>query len=289
MTTTAELIDLIRLDQAGEDSFDGKSLSVGSPNVFGGQVLAQALYAAYQTVPAERLCHSLHAYFILPGNLEKPIRYNVNRVRDGGSFTTRYVTASQDGHAIFVLASSFQVKEDGYEFQQKMPDVPSPDEVLSLEEIYHRTKDFLPEKLKRYLSRERPVTFKPAVLPNPMQRSALPPYQNIWFKFNDISSNPGIRDFHTVLAYASDYNLLPTALHPHADMAHPGNTMLASLDHAMWIHRQPKDFDNWFLFHIEVITTSNGRGLVSGRIFCHHGELIATVSQEGLMRKMMKQ
>lgn len=288
MNTTASLLDLVDLAQIDATTFEGESLTVGSPTVFGGQVLAQALNAAYRTVPGERICHSLHAYFILPGDLEKPIRYQVQLVRNGGSFTTRYVTAEQDEKPIFVMAGSFQVEEPGYEFQQEMPEVPDPEKVLSLEDIYHQMKHILPEKLNRYLSRERPVTFKPTVLPNLMERADLPPVQNIWFQFNDAPPSLSVRDFQAVLAYASDYNLLPSALHPHASKAHPGNTMLASVDHAMWFHRTPSNTSDWFLYHIEVISTSNARGLVSGKIFTRDGLLIATVAQEGLMRKLSK-
>lgn len=286
MTTTAQLLDLVELQEVGDNTYEGNSISVGSPAVFGGQVLAQALNAAYRTVPPERICHSLHSYFILPGNLEKPIRYIVQRVRDGGSFTTRYVTAEQDDKAIFVLAASFQILEPGYEYQQDMPQVPDPKDVLSLEDIYNQMKDILPEKLNRYLSRERPVTFKPTVLPNLLQRSDLSPVQNIWFKFNEAPPSLSVQQFHTILAYASDYNLLPTALHPHASKAHPGNTMMASLDHAMWFHHQPAKINDWFLYHIEVKSTSNARGLVSGSIFTPEGLMIASVLQEGLIRKL---
>lgn len=288
MTTTAELLDLVELSQVDANTFEGNSITVGSPTVFGGQVLAQALNAAYRTVPPERICHSLHAYFILPGDLGKPIRYKVQRIRDGGSFTTRYVTAEQDDRAIFVLAGSFQIIEPGYDFQQVMPKVPDPQNVLSLEDIYHQMKDVLPDKLNLYLSRERPVTFKPTVLPNLLERTDLPPVQNIWFKFNACPESLSIQQFHTILSYASDYNLLPTALHPHASQAHPGNTMLASLDHAMWFHRQPTHISDWFLYNIEVQSTSNARGLVSGNIFSRDGLLIASIAQEGLMRKLTK-
>lgn len=279
---------LIDLKQIDEVTFEGNSVSVGSPNVFGGQVLAQALNAAYRTVPNERLCHSLHAYFILPGHLEKPIRYKVQLVRDGGSFTTRYVTAEQEGQSIFVLAASFQIKEEGYEFQEKMPSVKEPDLVMSLSEIYELTKNFLPEKLSRYLNRERPVTFKPTILPNPLEREDLPPHQDLWFRFNETPNDLSVRHFHEILAYTSDYNLLPTALHPHASKAHPGNTMMASLDHAMWFHQLPDDYSNWFLYNIEVQSTTNARGLVAGKIFTKSGKHIATVAQEGLLREIRK-
>lgn len=288
MKTTQQLLDLLELKQIDKLVFEGRSETVGSPNVFGGQVLAQALNAAYQTVVDGRNCHSMHAYFILPGDLNKPIQYKVQQVRDGGSFTTRYVSAEQDGKSIFVLAASFQKSEQGYEFQTEMPDVPEPESLLSLDEIYQQAKAFLPEKMAKFLSRERPVTFKPSVLPDLFSPKDLPPYQNTWIRFNDITDDISLRQFHQVLAYASDYNLLTTALQPHASVAHPGNTMLASLDHALWFNRVPENFSDWFLFHIDVESSSNSRSLVSGKFFSRDGRLIATVAQEGLARKLSK-
>ncbi|MCO6497904.1 MAG: acyl-CoA thioesterase II [Chitinophagaceae bacterium] len=288
MKIVKELLQLIDLEQIDETIFEGRSETVGSPNVFGGQVLAQALNAAYRTVAEDRLCHSLHSYFILPGDLNKPIRYKVQLVRDGGSFTTRYVTAEQNDKSIFVLAASFQIKEDGYVFQEKMPEVPPHEKVLSLAQIYEQAKAFLPEKLARYLNRERPVTYKPTVIPNPFEKADLPPYQNLWFQFNETPADLSIRHFHEIMAYSSDYNLLPTALQPHASHAHPGNTMMATLDHAMWFHRIPESFTGWFLYNIEVMSTSNARAMLTGKIFTESGDLIATVAQEGLMREIRK-
>lgn len=284
MKTTQELLNLLNLQRVDERTFDGTSFSVGSSNVFGGQVLAQAVYAAYQTVPDDRFCHSLHAYFILPGNLQKPIRYKVRLIRDGRSFTTRYVTAEQDDIPIFLLSASFQLEETGLGYQQPMPDVPHPDKVMSLEDIYNEFRDHLPEQVKRYLIRERPVTFKPTVLPGLSEAAETPPLQNVWFRCNDVPAGLSLRDFHSILSYVSDYNLLSTALHPHAPRAHPGNTMMASIDHSIWIHRRPEDFAAWFLFNVEVQSNSNGRGFVTGKIFDQEGTLIATVAQEGLIR-----
>lgn len=284
MKNTQELIELINLKQTDSHTFTGQSKSVGSQNVFGGQVLAQALNAAYRTVSEERLCHSLHAYFILPGNLEKEINYSVQTVRDGGSFTTRYVTAEQEGNSIFVLAASFQKEESGYDFQDSMPEVPLPETLFSWEEIYEHTKDFLPKSFADFLGLERPITFKPTVINNPLEKIDLSPVQNVWFKFKEVDGKLNIRQFHEILAYTSDYNILVTALQPHASKAHFGNTQMASLDHAMWFHRVPDNFSGWFLYTIETPSTSNARGLTSGKIYSQDGKLIASVAQEGLMR-----
>jgi len=285
MKSSKELIDLIELQQIDDETFEGRSETVGSRIVFGGQVLAQALNAAYRTVPAERLCHSLHVYFILPGDLEKPIRYKVQRVRDGGSFTTRYVSAEQGGESIFVLAGSFQIKENGYEFQIEIPKVPSPETLSSWQEIHNQTKDFLPKSLSEFLALERPITFKPTIINNPLEKKDLPPVQNVWFRFNEVTEDLSVRQFQEMLAYASDYNILVTALQPHASTAHFENMQMASLDHAMWFHHEPENFSDWFLYSMEVSSTSNARGLTRGKIYSRDGMLIASVVQEGLMRK----
>lgn len=284
MKNTQELIELIQLKQIDARLFTGKSESVGSTSVFGGQVLAQALNAAYRTVSEERFCHSLHGYFILPGDLEKDIVYKVQLVRDGGSFTTRYVSAEQDGVSIFVLAASFQKEEPGYDFQQEMPEVPSPDALLSWEDIYEQTKSVLPARFAHFLSLERPVIFKPTVVNNPFEKVNLEPIQHVWFQIKEMNPEVSVPEFQEILAYVSDYNILVTALQPHASKAHFGNTQMASLDHAMWFHRKPEDFSGWFLYSIEVPSTSNARGLTTGKIFSQDGNLIASIAQEGLMR-----
>lgn len=289
MNTTQELIDLIHLKQIDDTLYEGESQTVGSPNVFGGQVLAQALNAACRTVPTERFCHSLHAYFILHGDLTKPIFYKVQLVRDGGSFTTRYVTAEQEGKSIFVLAASFQRQEAGYEFQEKAPEVPQPEELLSWVDIYEQTKGFLSDKVSSFLALERPISFKPTIIQNPFDKVDLPPHQNIWFKFNKMDNNLNDQHFMQALAYASDYNILITSIQPHASEASFGNVQMASLDHAMWFHRKPDDFSDWFLYSIDVQSNSNARSLTVGKIFDRSGKLVASVSQEGLIRKIEKQ
>lgn len=289
MKTASELINLIELKQIDDLIFEGNSVTVGSPNVFGGQVLAQALNAAYRTVHEERFCHSLHGYFILHGDLEKPIRYKVQQVRDGGSFTTRYVTAEQNDKSIFVLAASFQKQEGGYDYQDEMPKTKQPEELLSWLDIYEQAKGLIPERVSKFLSIERPISFKPTVIQNPFDKVDLPARQEIWFKFNEIDNQISDAHFMQLLAYASDYNILMTALQPHASVANYGNTQMASLDHAMWFHRRPDDFSDWFLFSIDVQSNSNARGLTMGKIFDRTGKLVATVAQEGLIRRIEKE
>lgn len=284
MTTTHDLLKSISLLQKNKNTFEGTSKSVGSENVFGGQALAQALYAAQKTVAGSRFCHSVHAYFLLPGDLEKPITYKVQRIRDGNSFTTRYVTAIQDKSIIFVAACSFQIEEPGYEFQEKVPEAPAPETLLSWEEIYDQTRNFLPESVSGFLGISRPISFKPAVIYNPFEKKDLPPKQQTWFRFKEVNPEMSAADFRQILAYTSDYNILLTAIQPHASRANFSNTRFASLDHAMWFHRIPEDFSDWFLYDTEVISTSNARAMTRGKIYCRQGNLIASVAQEGLMR-----
>lgn len=285
MKSCNDLIDHIELKKIDESKFEGQNISVGSQTVFGGQVLAQALNAAYKTVPNDRICHSLHSYFILKGDLTKPIIYKVELIRDGSSFTTRYVTAEQNGKIIFVLAASFQLKENGFNFQSEMPNVPSPENFLSWEEIYEQTKNILPKTMADFLSLDRPIIFKPTTIPNPLSPEDLDPIQNVWFKIKDVKQGVSLAQLQQMLAYASDYNILFTAMRPHASEANFTNMQLASIDHAMWFHREPKNYNGWFLYTTEVLSNSNARGLATGKIFSENGQLIATTNQEGLMRK----
>lgn len=289
MKTAEELINLINLEQAGIHTFKGYSASVGSPNVFGGQVLAQAINAAYRTVPEERICHSFHGYFILPGDLTKPIFYKVQLIRDGGSFTTRYVIAEQDSVPIFVLASSFQKHEEGLNFQAEMPKgVPDPDDLISWNKMSKMAEGFIPKRMSNFLSMDRPLTIKPTVIQNPFGGEDLPPVQNVWFRFNDLRNNITPQQFQEMIAYASDYNILFTSLQPHASVVNLPDYQMASLDHAMWFHRTPDDYTDWFLYNLDAVSNQNARGLTTGKIFDRKGNLIATVSQEGLIRKLKK-
>lgn len=283
MNTTTELINLITLKKIGENLFEGRSLYMGSPNVFGGQVVSQALYAAYQTVPEDRFCHSLHSYFILPGNLEIPIEYEVTILRDGGSFTTRSVTAKQEGKAIFMMACSFQMEQDGYEHQIDMPIVKSPDELVSWTDILEQFGTLLPKAIHNFIAAERPLEFKPTVIQNPFEKVDYEPISNTWIKFNEADMDLSIPTIQQLLAYCSDYNVLATSLLPHASKAHFGNTQVASLDHSIWFHRNT-DLKDWILINVESPSASNTRGFNKGSIFNRSGELICSITQEGLMR-----
>lgn len=286
MNDINELINLIELDKVSQSSFRGNSIPVGSPNVYGGQVLAQGLYAMTQTAPEDRICNSLHAYFILPGDLNKPIEFDVENIRDGGSFSVRRASAKQEGKVILFMSASFQSEEKGHEHQIEMPKVPSHKGLYSWDDMYQQLKGFLPKQVEQFLSIQRPIIFKPTVINNPTERVKLPPYQNVWFKIKGKMKN-NQRLNKSVLTYISDYNILATALQPHADIANFGNTRMASLDHSMWFHRD-FDINEWMLFSIDSPSASNARGFTRGNIFSENGKLIASVTQEGLMRPINK-
>lgn len=288
MKSVNDLLKVLILEEISENQFNGISKSVGSPNVFGGQVLAQALNAAYRTIFNQRVLHSMHAYFLEAGNLSLPITYNVSIIRDGGSFSTRRVTANQGESIIFILAASFHKNEEGHEHQIEMKsNVKQPEELQSWTEMVIQYGEFLPIKLKNFLQIDRPIEFKPTKLFNPMEKKDLPPLLDIWFKLNGDVSTLDLAVKQQILTYISDYNILSSALRPHASKAHYGNTQMASLDHSMWFFRD-FDFKDWMLFSIESPSASNARGFAKGHIFSREGKLVASVAQEGLMRPIKK-
>ncbi|SFN31768.1 acyl-CoA thioesterase-2 [Algoriella xinjiangensis] len=287
MKTTQELIDLITLRKLEENLFEGESSFMGSPNVFGGQVVSQALHAAYQTVPTDRFCHSLHSYFILPGDLEQPILYDVANLRDGGSFSTRVVTAKQNNVPIFVMAASFQLKQEGYEHQEKMPIVTPPEELMSWNDVAEQFGSVLPKSIMRFVLAERPLDFKPVEFVNPFEKKDYENFSNVWLTFNDVPDNLPLPIIQQLIAYSSDYNLLSTAIKPHASKAHFGNTQMASLDHSIWFHRTPNLHD-WILVNVESPSANDTRGFTRGNLFNRCGEMICSVAQEGLIRPIVK-
>ncbi|WP_272150563.1 acyl-CoA thioesterase [Tenacibaculum aiptasiae] len=288
MKNTQELLDILTLKDIGENNFNGISKDIGSPNVFGGQVLAQSLNAAYRTVSEERILHSLHSYFLEAGNLEKPITYNVQVIRDGGSFSTRRVTAHQEDKTIFILACSFHKKEEGYEHQMPIKkNIKQPEELYSWTDMLDQFGDFLPKKLKAFLSIERPIDFKPVQIANPLDMQDLPPVVDVWFKLKGGQVDLSLALKQQILTYISDYNILTACLNPNASVANFGNTQMASLDHSMWFYRD-FTFDDWMLFSIESPNSFGARGFACGNIYTRKGELIASVAQEGLMRPMKK-
>tara|TARA_R110002073_G_scaffold57778_4_gene146763 strand:+ start:186218 stop:187081 length:864 start_codon:yes stop_codon:yes gene_type:complete len=284
MNTVENLLAILVLEKESENSFSGVSKTIGSPNVFGGQVLAQAVNAAYRTITNKRILHSLHGYFLEAGNLDLPIIYDVENIRDGGSFSTRRVTAKQNDKIIFILAASFHKLEDGYEHQVAMKaTVKQPEELISWSEMLVTYGDFLPNKLKEFLQIERPIEFKPTKIVNPLDKKDLAPFADMWFKLKGTSSTLDLATKQQILTYISDYNILSATLYPHASQANYGNVQMASLDHSMWFFRD-FDFDDWMLYSIESPSTYGATGFGRGHIYSRDGKLIASVAQEGLMR-----
>lgn len=288
MFLASDLLELLTLKPISENCFLGNSKPVGSPNVFGGQVLAQAISAAYCTIDNGRVLHSLHSYFLEAGHLDFPIYYEVTIMRDGGSFSVRRVTATQNDKVIFILAASFHQKEEGHtHFIQPKKGLKLPEDLLSWEDLIEKYGDFIPETTKKFIEIPRPVIFKPTIITNPFDKKDLPPYTDVWFKLRGNLDTNDLVIKQQVLTYLSDYNILTAAIDRHASKAHWGNTQTASLDHSMWFFR-PFDFNDWMLYSIDSPSTQNARGLCRGNIYSREGELIASVAQEGLMRPLNK-
>lgn len=278
----ADLLHLLELERIEDNIFRGESRDIGSTRVFGGQVLGQALTAASYTVSDERTVHSIHAYFLRGGDVEAPIVYDVDRARDGRSFSNRRVVAIQHGRPIFNMAASFQKLEDGVDHQVPMPDVPGPDGLADAREIPREVLDKIPEKMRRYFLHERPFEVRPVEKISLLEPEKLAPQRHVWIKAVD--RLPDSPDLHrNLLAYVSDYQLVATATLPHGIRFELGNVQLASLDHAMWFHR-PFRFDEWLLYAMESPNASGARGLALGRFFRADGALVASTAQEGLVR-----
>lgn len=288
MQTSQELIALLDLKNLGNNTFNGDSYTIGSPHVFGGQVLAQAVNAAYRTIPENRFLHSLHSYFLEAGDLTVPIQYKVEEMRNGGSFSTRRVTAIQHDKSIFILAASFHKKEKGFEHQTNFDaNIKQPEELLSWDDMLAQFGDFLPKSTKAFLSVKRPIEFKPVRVPNPLDPKDLPATEQVWFRLKGEKIDLDYRTKQEILTYISDYNVLNTAFNPNGSKFSFANTQTASLDHSMWFFRD-FDFDDWMLFSAESPNAYGSRGLVKGNIFTRDGKLIASFAQEGLLRPVKK-
>ena len=282
-----ELLSIITLKKIDDNRFEGKNYETVWGRVFGGQVLSQSLHAAYQTVPSNRIAHSMHGYFILPGNLDIPVTYEVDNIRNGGSFTTRRVVAFQNNKAIFNMAASFQKKEKGYNHQVQMPNVLSPDVLLTDFQQAEKHKDELAEKYQMFLmAHPRVFEFKPIGTNIFMRQDNALPYNHCWFRLKDKIDLP-LPVHHQLLAFVSDYQLLATASLPHRKEIAKTRAYYASLDHALWFHRD-FDINEWMLYDMKSPSASNSRGFARGSIFIYDGTMVASVAQEGLMRKLIK-
>ncbi len=278
-----QLTGTLTLEPLEDNLFRGRRSSEGWQRVYGGQVLGQALAAAGMTVDASRTIHSMHGYFLLAGDPEREIIYDVERIRDGGSFTTRRVRGIQHGRAIFAMSASFHKHEDGYDHQSTMPDVPPPEALPSAKDLMSQIMAKLPENMRAYWSRQHPIDVRIVDASRYASREPRPAQQAIWLKTN--GTLPDTPHLHqAVLAYASDFTLLDTALVAHGKLLFDPDIQLASLDHAMWFHR-PFRADDWLLYAQDSPTAFGARGYCRGAIYNRQGQLVASAVQEGLMRK----
>jgi len=278
-----ELVQLMRLEQVEENLFRGQSQDPGWGALYGGHVLGQALSAAAQTVPAQRHVHSLHAYFLRSGDVSRPVLYDVDRIRDGASFTTRRVVATQRGEAIFHMAASFHVGEHGVEHQDTMPAVPPPESLQTEQDLARPHAHQVSEPYRSVLLAERPFEVRPVFpIDGALHATAHPPERGMWIRaMGPVPDDAAIH--RALLAYLSDHSLISTSLLPHAmNWLTPG-MHVASLDHVMWFHR-PFRTDEWLYYAMQSPSACGARALVRGRIFSRDGQLVASVMQEGLVR-----
>ncbi|MFY9178166.1 MAG: acyl-CoA thioesterase II [Venatoribacter sp.] len=279
-----QLLGLLRLEPIGVNRFRGQNQDLGFRNLFGGQVLGQSLSAALQTMKSnEWFPHSLHAYFLRPGNVNDSLEFEVDIVRDGRSFCTRQVTASQNGKSILTMLCSFTLPENGFEHMAPMPEVKGPEGIPSQLELARMFKKYFSEKVRDKYTEDKPIEQRVIDPVNIFAPTKKDPVKYVWMKSDShMSDNP--YDHFATLAYASDFNFIPTALHPHSVSVTQKDMQVASLDHSIWFHR-PFRIDEWLLYAIDSPNASGGRGLVRGQFFNQKGELVASTAQEGLMRK----
>mgnify|MGYP000883487898 CR=1 FL=1 len=276
-----EVLDLLDLEAIEANLFRGSSLNIVGKNVFGGQVLAQALMAAGRTTDG-RLVNSMHGYFLRAGDTTAPIVYQVDRVRDGKSFSTRMVKAIQHGETIFIMSASFAVMEEGLEHQAEMPVVDGPDGILSETELRQKVAPMIPEKIRDVFARERPIEIRPINPVNPFAPVKQEAKRFHWMRAQTrLPDDPFLHQ--CILAFASDYALMGTAMLPHGVSFMQNNLQAASIDHAMWFHR-PFRMDEWLLYEMDAPNSASSRGLNRGLIYAQDGRLVASTAQEGLMR-----
>ncbi|MFT3710912.1 MAG: acyl-CoA thioesterase II [Archangium sp.] len=276
------LVSLLSLEKIEENLFRGQSQDLGWGTVYGGQVIGQALSAALNTVPADRTAHSLHAYFLRPGDVSAPIVYDVERTRDGSSFTTRHVKAIQHGQPIFDMSASFQKSEPGFDHQAQMPNVPAPEDVPTEQERMKPYVKNFPEFMQERILAPQPIEIRTIGEPDPSLKGEHPPLRQVWFKTtHKVADTPVLHQ--ALLAYASDFSFITTALKPHGKTWISRGMQVASIDHAVWFHA-PFRADEWLLHVMDSPRASGARGLVRGQIFSRDGKLVASTNQEGLIR-----
>ena len=278
----SNLLALLNLEKIEEGLFRGQSEDLGLRQVFGGQVVGQALYAAKETVPSERLVHSFHSYFLRPGDSSKAIVYDVEVLRDGTSFSARRVAAIQNGKPIFYMTASFQAPETGFEHQKTMPLAPSPDTLKSETEIARDLSHLLPPQVKEKFLSDKPLEIRPVEFHNPLKGHVAEPSRQVWIRANG-NVQEDFRVHQYLLGYASDFNYLPVALQPHGVGFLERGMQVATIDHSMWFHR-PFNINEWLLYSVESTSASSARGFVRGEFYTQEGVLVASSVQEGVMR-----
>jgi acyl-CoA thioesterase-2 len=278
-----DLVDLLSLESIEENLFRGRSQDLGFRQLYGGQVLGQSLSAASQTVEEARHVHSLHGYFLRPGDASMPVVYSVDRVRDGGSFSTRRVTAIQKGKPIFTCSASFQYDEEGFEHQAQMPDVVGPENLATEVELASTMADRLPERIRDKVLCAKPIEIRPVTERDPYNPKPGDPVKYVWFRADGtLPDTPALHKY--LLAYASDFGLLTTSLMPHGKSVWQRDMQIASLDHSLWFHRNLRA-DQWLLYATDSPWAGNARGFNRGSIFNRAGQLVASSTQEGLIRQ----
>ncbi|QYM91933.1 acyl-CoA thioesterase II [Dickeya zeae] len=278
-----QLLDLLNLEKLEEGLFRGQSQDLGLRQVFGGQVVGQALSAAKQTVPPERFVHSFHSYFLLPGDSQKPIIYDVETLRDGNSFSARRVSAIQNGRSIFYMTASFQTRESGFEHQSDMPHVTPPESLSSEQDIARSMESLIPPAMRQVFTNDRPIEIRPVKFHNPLKGEAAPPVRQVWCRANGTMPDDE-RTHQYLLGYTSDCHFLLTALQPHGVGFLERGMQVATIDHAMWFHR-PFRLDDWLLYTVESPSASGARGFVRGQFYTREGVLVASSVQEGVIRR----
>jgi len=282
-STAADLVALLELEPIEHNIYRGHNRNIGMGRIFGGQVLAQALVAANHTVEEDRPLHSMHGYFILPGDLSVPVVYFVERLRDGGSFSTRRVTGIQHGEAIFTMSSSFHGSEEGIEHQTEMPDVPDPESLRPELDMIRERADEIPESIRAILTQDRPLDFRPTDGSDPFDTTVREPVRSHWVRaIGPVGDDPV--HHQALLAYASDYGLLTAALRPHGVSLRDPSMMVASLDHSIWFHRAVR-MDDWMLYVVDSPAGCGARAFTRGTFYTRSGQLVASVTQEGLVRR----
>ncbi|MBK5072281.1 acyl-CoA thioesterase II [Budviciaceae bacterium CWB-B4] len=277
------LLTLLHLEKIDTHRFRGQSQNLGLKQLFGGQVVGQALSAAKQTVLPERKVHSCHSYFLRPGDSHQSVDYEVEVIRDGNSFSTRRVSAIQNGHTIFYMTASYQSYEEGFDHQAAaMPDVPPPESLVSETDIARKFAHLLSEPMKSVFCNEMPIEMRPVKYHNLLKAEIDKPIRHVWLRANGtMPDDPGIHKY--LLGYASDFNFLPTALQPHGIALLQPGMQVATIDHSIWFHRTFR-MDDWLLYSVESPSASGARGFVRGQFFTRSGLLVASTCQEGVMR-----